>query len=1156
MSVSFILGRAGSGKSRFCIDAVRAELVSEPRSGPKLILLVPEQASLQTERELLCQPELSGAERGEVLSFRRFAQRVLQSNPPQATHVLSPVGRAMVLQKLSGELESELQFFRTDRHLPGLYQQLSLQIKEFIVAAIRPDDLAPGGDSQTGSESLRAKLADLRLLYSAYLDFLQQGYVDPVMNLDLAGNTLSATPWLADARVWVDGFAGFSQQEIAFLVELASHCRLMTLSLLVDPQADGVCNDKPPDPYSLFWPTVQTYHKLLEAFGHRRLTIEPPTFLPQRSPRQPEARTQRNADLEQLEAHAFTADRPQKQTLPNVIVFEAGDPTVESAFVIQQIIKLTSQREKPLRYRDISIIARQLTEQHTPIVDALQRHNIPYFVDRRPPLCEHPLYHFLRALLDVARENFSADSVRQLLKSDLFGLEFADADLLENYIVAHRIAGLGTWHDADWKRDPSFRSVFDQPGEHRDLGDVLKRLNHTRRLVLERLSPWISSDDTTRRPRRSGRQWAQLLYQTVQHLGAPERIEEWALAAERDGTTAEAAHHRQAWRGIVELFDDFVGALGTSEMPLVDFANSIVAGLSQLDTGLVPPAVDQIVVGSIERSRQPETRAAFVLGMNDGTYPLSQGEQFLLTDDDRRRLIDAGLNVDPPRAARLGDERLLAYIALTRPTEQLFISYCQSDADGRKLEPSPYLKDLKCTFPSLQTHTAQHDDLASQLSRITSSHELVTVLATRLRQGENASLWNTIYDRARHREDLRALLRSALQSLVDTNESGLSPQLVDATFSQSLRTSITALEQFASCPFKYFASVQLRLRPRPTGEMDALQLGSLYHAVLDDFTRQLISDKIQLPKLTEEQMEQRLVDCIHKFNRSFGEELAGDPAAQPFLWERLHQELLAALCAHRAIQSAGQTTTIASELAFGLGTEGSLPELEISTPKGRRVLLRGKIDRVDTADWHSGTIGFVFDYKRSRQRTLKLSEVYHGLSLQLIVYLLALEELGKKFTGQSITPGGAFYLPLIPDYTIVDHPDEKPDQPLKPFRPRGIFRQDALKLLDCRETSSDSSVIAVRINRDGSFSKQTGSDHAAADDFERLMHHVNFVVGSLCDGILDGRIPVRPYRLAKEMPCPQCDYRSVCRFEFPESTFRPLDSLDKQEVWSRLENNA
>ena len=1157
MAVRFILGRAGAGKTRTCIDQVQQHLRQSPRAGPKLILLVPDQASLQTERALLSAPDIAGAQRAEVLNFRRFAQRLLQTAPAASARPISNIGRVMVLQRLVGELRSELRYFQSDRLLPGLYRQLSTQIEEFIVGAISPDDLQSQAVADAGDESARAKLSDLALLYDRYLKFLSRGFVDPAMALEEARQHLPAAEWVRGAHIWIDGFARLSEQQARFLTDLAEHAERVEVALLVDPADDGVAGDNAPDPHALFGPTVRTYHKLLAAFAKRHIPIEPPLFLPQADTASGSTRGAERRDLKHLQAHIFGVGHADERPPENISLIEAADAEDEIRLVVRRITALASHSEDPVRYRDIAIITRQLAEHHSLIAAALQDNNIPYFVDRRPPLGEHAVSFFLRALVGVATERFSTQTVRPLLKSDLLSLDPAQADRLENYIIAHRIAGLKTWTGPDWHRDPRFRSPLDDPDESRDKQDLLRQINATRRAFVEQLAPWINTTEAGEPPPRPGAHWARVLYETIERLEVPQQIERWALAAEGDGQTAEANHHRQAWRCVVQLLDDFATALGDSPMSRQEFAQILDAGLGQLDTGLVPPAVDQVLVGSIERSRHPDIRIAFVLGMNDGVWPRIEREPQLLNDDDRRMLTQAGLAVDPPCVENIGEDRLLAYVALTRPRDRLYVSYCRTDLDGRPLEPSPYLDELRRLFPALLVEQSDRAGVAAQVDAIATGRALIHALADRLSGTQDRSKWNAVYDRARQRDDLRRPLAAALRSLIDCNESTLSSDLIDDLSRRPLRTSITQLENYSACPFQHFAGGRLKLAERPTGELNALHLGALYHAVLDSFTQKLMDDKVQLRDLHDDQLNERLCDSISHFSKRFGDWVDEERGSQAFVWERLHYELLAALNAHRTIFGAGQITPIGSEVAFGLGTEDGLPALELDTPKGRRVLLRGKIDRVDTARDGNRTLGFVFDYKRSRERKLSISDAYHGLSLQLIVYLLALDSLGEKLADQPITPGGSFFLPLIPDYTRVDHPDESPDESIKPFRPRGILTRDAVRLLDESLSPGDSSsVIAAMLNKDGSLSKTGGNDAVESEDFERLMERVRFIVGRMCDDILDGQIPVRPYRQGKTMPCTYCDYRSVCRFEFPEAEVRYLDSMKKQEVWNLLKTDV
>ncbi|MCH8964705.1 MAG: exodeoxyribonuclease V subunit gamma, partial [Planctomycetes bacterium] len=901
MAVRFILGRAGAGKTRTCIDQVQQHLRQSPRAGPKLILLVPDQASLQTERALLSAPDIAGAQRAEVLNFRRFAQRLLQTAPAASARPISNIGRVMVLQRLVGELRSELRYFQSDRLLPGLYRQLSTQIEEFIVGAISPDDLQSQAVADAGDESARAKLSDLALLYDRYLKFLSRGFVDPAMALEEARQHLPAAEWVRGAHIWIDGFARLSEQQARFLTDLAEHAERVEVALLVDPADDGVAGDNAPDPHALFGPTVRTYHKLLAAFAKRHIPIEPPLFLPQADTASGSTRGAERRDLKHLQAHIFGVGHADERPPENISLIEAADAEDEIRLVVRRITALASRGDDPVRYRDIAIITRQLAEHHSLIAAALQDNNIPYFVDRRPPLGEHAVSFFLRALVGVATERFSTQTVRQLLKSDLLNLDPAQADRLENYIIAHRIAGLKTWTGPDWHRDPRFRSPLDDPDESRDKQDLLRQINATRRAFVEQLAPWINTTEAGEPPPRPGAHWARVLYETIERLEVPQQIERWALAAEGDGQTAEANHHRQAWRCVVQLLDDFATALGDSPMSRQEFAQILDAGLGQLDTGLVPPAVDQVLVGSIERSRHPDIRIAFVLGMNDGVWPRIEREPQLLNDDDRRMLTQAGLAVDPPCVENIGEDRLLAYVALTRPRDRLYVSYCRTDLDGRPLEPSPYLDELRRLFPALLVEQSDRAGVAAQVDAIATGRALIHALADRLSGTQDRSKWNAVYDRARQRDDLRRPLAAALRSLIDCNESTLSSDLIDDLSRRPLRTSITQLENYSNCPFQHFAGGRLKLTERPTGELNALHLGALYHAVLDSFTQKLMDDKVQLRDLHDDQLNERLCDSISHFSKRFGDWVDEERGSQAFVWERLHYELLAALNAHRTI---------------------------------------------------------------------------------------------------------------------------------------------------------------------------------------------------------------------------------------------------------------
>ncbi len=1138
MAVTFILGRAGSGKTRYCVDALGRALAQDPRHGPRLILLVPEQASLQTERTLLSRPELHGLQRGEVLSFRRFAQRLLQTQPVQSGRLLTRVGRAMLLQQIAAAHRDQLQYFKTERFLPGLYQQLSDQIEEFVCSGVRPDALQLD-PAPAEHQALALKLADLQLLYRHYLERLDQGFVDPVRALDQARACLPQVCWLDGARVWVDGFASFTGQEARFLTDLALRVADVEITLLLDATATAA-----PDPHGLFSTIERTYQRLQQRFRSAGIPLTPPVTLT----RAVAASDGRPPDLDHLEAHLFERPAPSGPPGTHITLHQAVDPRAELRTVAAHIIHLTRRSDQPLRYRDIAVITRQVDDLHDLIAATLREHDIPYFVDRKPPLREHAIGNLLSTLLDAAAEQFSLDTVRRLLKSDLLGMATRHTDRLENYILAHGISGLQRWIQGPWQHDPFFGSPLDEPP---DPAALLTRINEHRLVLLQRLDPWIAEPHLKPDHLAPGLDWARRLYQTLERLDVWGQLDTWAEQAAQAGRTAEAEHHRQAWLSVVQLFDDFEASLGDSTMTLTDFRAAFEAGLAQLDTGLVPPAIDQLLVASIERSRHPDIRVAFVIGMNDGWFPRARREPQLLNDEDREVLEGLDLELQPPRRAHLAQEQLLCYIACTRPRDHLVISYCRSGLDGAPLEPSPYIADLQALFPTLTVEV--HDNSpAARIAEVHTAQQLARLLAMTLRTAADRSIWNTLYDRARREPALSDTLQRALRSLSDRNHATLPPGTLMPADGQPLCTSVTALETHAHCPFKYFAERQLRLQDRPTAEPDALLRGSLAHAVLDDLTRTLIAAGQRIGDLTDPAIDAAIERSMGRLQQRAGLR----PLIQSYLWQRLGSELQTALRAQRTFQAAGRARTLASELAFGLaaGTpDDTAPAIDWITPKTRRVRLRGRIDRVDRIDMDTGPGVLVYDYKLTTAKALPLGEVYHGLLLQLPVYLEVAAAL--QVTAGRPTPAGAFFFPLVPDYERIDHPRKIPAASTKPFRPRGIFATEALPALDADLTEGYSTVVSAFMTKRGEVSRPK-SDAVPQHDLQRLLSFVKRSVLAICDRIADGTIEVRPYRLGNDMPCSFCRHRPVCRFEFPETPIRQLPRVSDHDFWAQLDNNA
>lgn len=1208
MSVRFIIGRAGSGKTWRCLEAIRARLRDDSAAGPRLLLIVPEQASFQMERALIETPDVPGFMRCEVLSFRRLAYRVFTetgADPRRSDQTIGGLGRLMVIRRLIRQERDGLRLLGQVADKPGLVGQVAHAFDELMREEVLPDQLDRFVKAAEGEHPLAAaRLADLTRLYRAYLDYLTDDRLDPAQYLTLAADRLDACSWLGGAEVWVDGFAGLTRQEYHLLTSLARRVASMEITLLMDPAASVIDADPPPGPsYSLFSRSERTLMQLRRAFLSAGVVLDEAVRLhgrpdPADSHRRGAGATPEGADagafskrpgagsraaggaapstgsasgpggrtrfavpaLGLLEQRLFlgAGDASESTPAPDVVrVLEFPDRRTEVEAAVAEIARLTREADPPMRYRDIAIIVRDLAVYHDLVSATMAAHQMPCFIDRREPTTHHPLVELVRGLLAIAVDDCRLDSVRLLLKTGLLPLADEEADLLENYLIAHGIAGRRAWGEP-W----SYTRIFRGRGEDGQLTayqrEVLTRMNALREQWLAAVGPWLEA--VAEGGEMPGRRWGEMLYACLERLGVGERLYAWADEAEADGRADEAGAHRQVWADFIELLDEFVRALGDDAMRADAFRETLEAALSGFDLGLAPATLDQVLVGAIERSRHPSIRAALLLGFDEHHYPMRRGEDPLIGDAERDLLEGAGVEIGPSRRRRLLDERMLAYIALTRAGERLWISYPRIESDGKQVHPSPYLDDVCAALPGLAVERVGDPGTARDPARLTRVGRLGGALAAEFRdrpvladeqQPAIRARWNAVYEAARRQQDWQHTLRRALGGLAYRNAASLPPGMMDRWVRQPFTTSVSRLEKFAACPFAHFAGYVLRLEPRVEFELGALDLGNLCHAILEAFIGRLASEGRRLADLADDEIATGIDEAAERILPRLTDELLLAEARHAFMFDRHRGHLGRVMRWQRDAARVGRFRPLAVEYPFGIDPT-RYPPLTLTTPGGRTIHLRGKIDRVDVAELGDELVGAVIDYKRSRNRRLNLAEVYHGLALQLVGYLLALQQTGESLAGRPIRPVAAMYLSLIEPYAQVSHPDAERKSGMKW---RGVLEREGLKTLDeMIEPGTGSAFFAARLKKDGD--PDARGDVAGRAELAALMHYVGRRMGELADRLLDGDIAVSPYRLNKRMPCGYCEFRSVCRYEIETQAPRTLDLLTRPDAFARIRAEA
>ncbi|NLY50901.1 MAG: helicase-exonuclease AddAB subunit AddB [Firmicutes bacterium] len=1147
-SVRFILGRAGTGKTHTCLKAIEEILLREGEEGPPLILLVPEQATFQTEYALLSTGAVRATSRAQVLSFRRLARRVLFEVGGSARPWLGELGKRMVLRSLVQKRRNELLLFGRSAGTPGFTERLASTLAELKLYNISPEMLLARlkflEAKSEGQSPLAGKLHDLALLYRDLEEYLAPRYTDPEAYLShLATQLLQATS-LQGSHVWVDGFSGFTPQEFQVLASLMRTAAQVEIALCLDHRELS----RPLAETDLFHPTRETYQKLVALARAEGASLQPalvlddPTVLPPRFAAAPEL-----AHLERSFFH-YPA-RPWTGDAPGLELTVAANRRVEVEAAARGMIQLA--RDKGLRWRDMALIVRDLETYQDLITAVLTDYGIPHFVDRKRPVLHHPLSQLVLAALEVFTTNWSYEAVFRALKTDLFPLSRSQVDYLENYVLAYGIRGQCWLQKEDW--------TFHEADEH--AVHYWRAVESLRRRVVAGFQPLTRV--CQRGDQVTGGDLTAALWTFLSELKVGSTLEGWARQAEEQGDLAAAQEHTQAWSGFLDLLDELLIGLGDTLLTPVEYAEILASGLESLRLGLVPPSLDQVLVGGLERSRHPNVRAAFVLGINDGVLPGRVKEDAVFTDREREDLKATGLELAPTSRQNQFHEDYLTYIALTRASEFLWLSFPLADEEGRALTPSRVITRLRSLFPHLVELYAAAEPSgvpAEDLSFLSTPERAAGYLAGQLRLARAGQalgpVWAAVYQYLSSEPNLQQFLPRALAGLQYNNRVDPLPRtLARQLYGTPVRTSVTRLEGFASCPFSHFAVYGLKLRERQEYGLDLPSLGLFTHSVLRRLTEDLLQAGRDFADLTPEETESLVTEKVERLVPEFASGILASSARFRYLSRRLTRLINGAVQILVEQARRGGFRTRAAELRFGF--EGELPGLTLSLPEGGELILTGQIDRLDVATGADGRNYLsIVDYKSSDHK-VSLLEVYHGLSLQLFVYLLAVLAGSEVMGLTSPLPAAVFYFTLNEKLIKTNGPvtlEEAAQLRLKAFRLEGLVRADkeVLLLLDKEAAGGQSSVTGIALKKDGSLKKNPRS--IPDTGFDLLLKFVQAKAQQLATAILQGEAQVAPVKQGDATACQFCALGTVCHFDHlvPGNENRLVSKQTSEEIWSLL----
>ncbi|HUT31620.1 MAG TPA: PD-(D/E)XK nuclease family protein [Sedimentisphaerales bacterium] len=1139
MAVQFILGRSGAGKTRCCIDSVISALL-EPGEQP-LVLLVPEQATYQAERAILTDTRVTGYHRLNVLSFDRL--QFLLSGRKTARPALTRLGRQMIVHKLLRDNSRRFKVFGASAVSTGLARQMAETICELHEYAKTPQDLERllSDLRKDDPDSLAAlKFADISLVFAEYLKVIEDRFTDPDLQLSQACRAVAHAGLLRGARLWVDGFAGFTAAELAILAELLKTAADTKIALCLDPSTLNLNNPdaEKPDSFGLFGPTEQTYTELFEIVRKCKLKLAEPIIL------STPVRFSASPPLAHLEAALFTIGGEKIPAQDKIRIVSAPNARAEVIFVARQVLEVV--KEKGCRYRDIAVIASDIGRYQHYIKAHFDDYGIPFFIDMRKPLSQYPLVELICSALQTVIGGFSHHDILASLKTDLVPVPRSDVDLLENYCLAFGIAG------ADWQSDKD----WDFEGEQGDFDE--QRVNDIRRKVatpLLRLRERLYPPDGPAELCPS--EFTQAVFDFMESLQVRSTIYNWINQAHQRAQPQNVDEHRQFYDKLVAVFDELVEVFGDRRLTAEDYLAILSSAFSQLTLAFIPPTQDQVLIGSIERSRHPDLKAVFLIGATQRQFPSPVDSPGILTDSDRSAAESADFAMAATSRCRLFERQYLAYIAFTRPSEFLCVTYPTTDEKGSPECRSQFVASLESLFEGLEEQSTVQWKVS--MDELHSKTELGDLLCRELgRDTDRAGSESSRDDLAGLPDELAAdeqtaqIGRTVLSALDYDNRAQLDADVVERLFGPHLNSSATRLGAFAACPYQHFARYILELAERKEFKFEPLDLGVFYHRVLDALLTELNAAQKDFAAIQDEQLLEVLRAQITRLVQgdAFISNFTRHSAHNVFIIDSAADVLEDCVLAIARMVRAGTFSPSRSEVAFGAVRDArdNLGSYEIALARNRLLFLDGKIDRIDVADIGDAKVALVFDYKR-RPRTFSWSHLYHGLDMQLAIYMLAVRNTPAGYEQVA----GAFYMPVevSPDKGTL----EKLSSETEGFahKARGIFNGEFAEQLD-RQASRESIFYNFYGTKDGRpYGSYATRGALRPADFEKVLTFTARKMVALARDILSGKIDVNPYRLNTQSPCGYCVYRPVCRFDWQINDYNILQPVNKTQI---LENGG
>ena len=1115
MGLQFVFGGSGAGKSTKVYDKVIRQSMEHPEK--KYFIMVPDQFTMSTQKELCQAHPHGGILNIDVLSFSRLTHRIAEEVGRKQRVILDDTGKNLVLRKVAMEKEAQLVLLREKVKRPAYIHEVKSMISEFYQYDIHQKDMEEMIAQAEGKGALAWKMQDLKVLYDGFSQYIKEKFITTEEALEELCAMIPRSALLRQSVVVFDGFTGFTPIQNRVLLQLMQVAEEVIVTLCADGPEDI---EQGASEQSLFALSEKTYRTLVRMAKEHEIAVRDNIYITER----PVKRYEGNPPMAFLEANLFRHNRSVYEEEQNAIsVWEADNPVSEVQRVCVEIKRLI--REEGLCYRDIAVVTGD-GERYAHLFEMeFARYGIPFFMDQNRGVAFHPLADYLKNALAIQKEHFSYESVMRFLRSGFSSLSEDEIDRLDNYVRRFGIRG---------------RKAYETDFAY---ADEAAGINEIREKFMEELAPVLVSC-------RTAKEYAMAVFELCRKNHLQAKCNAYAAYFEKTGEASKAKEYEKIYPACMDLLNQIYELIGEDELEAAEFLAVFEAGISEIQIGTIPQNVDRVVVGDIERTRHQKVRMLFFMGVNDGVIPGNGGGGGLLSDMERRFYMELGRELAPTPRQKIFEQRLYLYQNMTKPLDRLYLSYCKVDGAGKSCLPSYLIRVICGMYPGLSVENVSVQDVDTFAGIATYEDGLddfAEVMRSYLNREENGEREKETESRMRilshaYGEDENAkLIREAALATYDYVP--LSDMAAELLYRDRNKGSVSRLELFASCAYAHFLRYGLELKEQEEFDFESMDFGIIYHHVMERLSVGLRQLGVRFAQAPESVVEELVDKALDDYAQEYGGRILHSSARNEHRIGQMKKVVMQSVSAMQYQLSKGNFEPTWFERGFQL--KGDFP-------------LVGKVDRIDLCREDGKTYIKIIDYK-SGNRKFSLEELYHGLSLQLPAYMnAAVRMLEEKEPENRAVPASMLYSRL--QNPLVDDGVKDVEHELhKEMRPEGLTcdSDNVIRLIDS-ELSGHSDVIRVAKNKDGSLSKT--SQTVSEEMFDLVLKYTDLKMEQLMKEISQGEIAVNPMHLQKDKndSCTYCSYRGICRMDprIPGFAVREMQSMSEEQIEEEMRHGV